>query len=285
MSAPEPDFELLSERAAWMREQIVGMAAQPVGAHLGGSLSATDVLSVLFFHVMRLRPGEPDWPDRDHFVLSKGHASAGLYAALAGRGFLDPDELATYGHSGGRLAGHPLKRVPGVELSTGSLGHGLPLAVGLALAARRGGRPNRAFALVGDGELQEGTIWEAAAAASALRLGNLVAVVDVNGWQMTGPTAPHGTSEHLAEKWSAFGWETVEVDGHDLEELAEVLAGDRSALEAPTVVLARTVKGRGVNFLEDDARSHYVKLNPRLYQRARASLAARQHAQQEQAPA
>jgi transketolase len=228
---------------------------------------------------MRLRPEQPDWPDRDHFVLSKGHASAGLYAALAGRGFFDPEELLTYGHSGGRLAGHPLKRVPGVELSTGSLGHGLPLAVGLALSARRRGRPNRAFALVGDGELQEGTIWEAAAAASALGLANLVAIVDVNGWQMTGPTAPHGTSDHLAEKWSAFGWGTVTVDGHDLSELVEALAGDRSSLEAPTVVLARTVKGRGVTFIEDDARSHYVKLSPRLHQRALASLGAQDRVQ------
>ena len=279
MSADAPSYDLLQERAAWMREQIVGMAAQPVGAHLGGSLSATDILSVLFFHVMRLRPEEPDWPDRDHFVLSKGHASAGLYAALAGRGFFDPEELSTYGHSGGRLAGHPLKRVPGVELSTGSLGHGLPLGVGLALAARRRGRPNRAFVLVGDGELQEGTIWEAAAAASALGLANLVAIVDVNGWQMTGPTAPHGTSDHLAEKWSAFGWGTVTVDGHDLPELVEALAGDRSSLEAPTVVLARTVKGRGVTFIEDDARSHYVKLSPRLHQRALASLGAEDRVQ------
>jgi transketolase len=274
MSCEDPEYDLLRERAAWMRERIVDMAAQPLGAHLGGSLSAADVLAVLFFHVLRLRPEQPDWPDRDHFVLSKGHASAGLYAALAARGFLDPEELETYGQTGGRLAGHPLRRVPGVEMSTGSLGHGFPLGLGLALGARRDDRPNRVFVLVGDGELQEGTIWEAAAVASALRLGNLVAIVDVNGWQMTGPTADHDSADRLAGKWSAFGWETVEVDGHDLPALVGALAGERAAEGVPTAVLARTVKGRGVNFIEDDARSHYVKLSPRLHQRALASLAA-----------
>jgi transketolase len=274
MSGEDPVYDLLRERAAWMRERIVDMAAQPLGAHLGGSLSAADVLAVLFFHVMRLRPEQPDWPDRDHFVLSKGHASASLYAALAARGFLDPEELETYGQTGGRLAGHPLRRVPGVEMSTGSLGHGFPLGLGLALGARREDRPNRVFVLVGDGELQEGTIWEAAAVASALRLGNLVAIVDVNGWQMTGPTAAHDSADRLAEKWSAFGWETVDVDGHDLPALVGALAGERAAEGTPTAVLAHTVKGRGVNFIEDDARSHYVKLSPRLHQRALASLAA-----------
>jgi transketolase len=274
MSAEDAAYDLLRERAAWMRERIVEMAAQPLGAHLGGSLSAADVLSVLFFHVMRLRPEQPDWPDRDHFVLSKGHASAALYAALAGRGFLDPEELSTYGRTGGRLAGHPLRRVPGVELSTGSLGHGFPLGLGLSIGARRDGRPSRSFVLVGDGELQEGTIWEAAAVASALQLGNLVAIVDVNGWQMTGPTADHDSAGRFAEKWSAFGWETVDVDGHDLPALVGALAGERSAEGKPTVVLAHTVKGRGVDFIEDDARSHYVKLSPRLHQRALASLAA-----------
>lgn len=274
MSAEDPAYDLLRERAAWMRERIVEMASQPVGAHLGGSLSAADILSVLFFHVMRLRPEQPEWPDRDHFVLSKGHASAGLYAALAGSGFFDPEELSTYGHSGGRLAGHPLRRVPGVEFSTGSLGHGFPLGLGLAIGARRDERPSRSFVLVGDGELQEGTIWEAAATASALRLGDLFAIVDVNGWQMTGPTTEHGSADRLAEKWSAFGWRTVDLDGHDLPALVEAFAGDPSPVGTPTVVLARTVKGRGVSFIEDDARSHYVKLSPRLRQRALASLAA-----------
>jgi transketolase len=274
MSAEDPAHELARERAAWMREQIVEMAAQPTGAHLGGSLSAADILAVLFFGVLRLRPEQPDWPDRDHFVLSKGHASAGLYAALAARGFLDPAELSTYGCSGGRLAGHPLRVVPGVEFSTGSLGHGLPLGVGLAIAARCDERPSRTFVLLGDGELQEGTVWEAAAAAPAMRLGNLVAIVDVNGWQMTGPTTDHRTSEGLAERWSSFGWRTIELDGHDVPALAEALASAPGPEGAPTAVLARTVKGRGVAFIEDDGRSHYVKLSPRLRQRALASLAA-----------
>lgn len=273
MSSAAPTHAELGERAAWMRERVVDMAAQPVGAHLGGSLSAADILAVLFFGVLRLRPEQPDWPDRDHFVLSKGHASAALYAALAGRGFFDPDELSTYGCSGGRLAGHPMRRVPGVELSTGSLGHGLSLGLGLALGARCDGRPRRSFVLLGDGELQEGTVWEAAAAASAQRAGNLVAIVDVNGWQMTGPTADHGTGARLAARWSAFGWKTIDVDGHDIPALAEAFADLPAADGEPTAVLAHTVKGRGVAFLENDGRSHYVKLSPNLHKRALASLA------------
>jgi transketolase len=275
MSATLVETDVLLQRAAWMRERIVDMAAQPLGAHVGGSLSATDILAVLFFGVLRLRPDEPDWPERDHLIMSKGHASAALYAALAGRGFLDEEELATYGHSGGRLAGHPLRRLPGVELSTGSLGHGLSLGLGFALAAARNGRPNRAFVVMGDGELQEGTVWEAAAAASALAVDNLTAVVDVNGWQMTGPTSDHGAGgASLADRWAAFGWAVREVDGHDVDVLSEALGSGPAAPGRPVVVLARTVKGRGVAFLEDDARSHYVKLSPRLHQRARASLAA-----------
>ena len=269
------DVEGLARRAFTVRGRILEMGATATGTHVGGSLSAADVLTVLYTNVLHVRPDEPEWPQRDYFVLSKGHASAALYAALAGRGFLDPEELSTYGRTGGRLAGHPLRRVPGVELSTGSLGHGLPLGLGLTIGARRDGRPSRSFVLVGDGELQEGTIWEAAAVASALRLGNLVAIIDVNGWQMTGPTTDHDSADRLAEKWSAFGWETVDVDGHDLPALVETLAGERAAEGTPTAVLAHTVKGRGVNFLEDDGRSHYVKLSPRLHQRALASLAAR----------
>jgi transketolase len=274
MTPENPAHEEIRERAGWMREQIVEMASQPLGAHLGGSLSATDILAVLFFGVLRLRPEQPDWPERDHFLLSKGHASAALYAALAGRGFFDPEELSSYARSGGRLAGHPLRRLPGVELATGSLGHGLSLGAGLTIAARCDGRPSRAFVLLGDGELQEGTVWEAASAAAAMRLGNLTAIVDVNGWQMTGPTTDHGTSTRLAERWSAFGWRTIELDGHDVPALAETLANVQGPEAAPTAVLARTIKGRGVGFLENDGRSHYVKLSPRLRQRARASLAA-----------
>jgi transketolase len=264
----------LRARAARIRRHVVGMAASPEGCHAGGSLSCADVLAVLYFGVLRLRPGQPDWPDRDHFVLSKGHASAALYAALAERGFLPPAELATYARPGGRLAGHPLRRVPGVEFPTGSLGHGLALGLGLALADRLDGRPGRTFVLLGDGELQEGTIWEALTPAAQHRLDNLVAIVDRNGWQITGRTEDVGGLEPLPDRFRAFGWEAREVDGHDVEALLAELSAVPRAPGRPTALVARTVKGRGVPFLEGRRRSHYVRLDERLERRALASLPA-----------
>ncbi|MDI6102992.1 transketolase [Actinoplanes sp. NEAU-A12] len=258
-----------------MREHILRMGATEHGTHVGGSLSCADVLAVLYGEVLRVRPDEPDWPERDRFVLSKGHAGAALYAALAERGFLPVDELETYGRRGGRLAGHPLRRLPGVEFPTGSLGHGLSLAAGVALALRRTGRTGRAFVLLGDGELQEGSVWEAAMAAGHHRLDNLIAVVDRNGLQITGGTEECITLEPLADRWRTFGWHAVEVDGHDVAALREVFAGVPRQVGRPTVVIARTVKGRGVPLFEGKKKSHSVQLTPRLYQRAAAGLKTR----------
>jgi transketolase len=265
----------LSERAARIREHALAMAALDEGAHLGGSLSASDILTVLLFEVMRVRPAWPDWPERDYLVLSKGHASAALYAALAERGFFPVSELLTYAGAGSRLAGHPMRCVPGVEFPTGSLGHGLSLGVGLSLAARHDGLPGRCYVILGDGELQEGSVWEAAMAASALRLRNVVAIIDHNCLQINGPTSRSRDDPALAAKWAAFGWETREVDGHNLAELRDACLPPPGAEGQPLAVVARTVKGRGVPFLEGRARSHYVKLSPELHRRARSALSRR----------
>lgn len=262
----------LRHAALRIREHILGMAANPEGAHAGGSLSAADILTVLYFRVLRVRPDEPEWPGRDHYIHSKGHAAAALYATLAERGFFPTEELGTYARVGGRLAGHPLRKVPGVEFPTGSLGHGLSLGLGLAVAARRDGRPNRVFVLLGDGELQEGSVWEAAMGASHYGLDNLVAIVDRNGLQICGPTEDRVRLEPLADRWRSFGWSVDLIDGHDLDALAA--AFDRLPHEAgrPSVVIAATVKGRGVRTLEGRKKSHYVTLTPELHRRFLAEL-------------
>jgi transketolase len=266
--------EALTARAHRVREAILAMAASPQGAHVGGSLSAVEILTVLYSGILRVRPADPAWPARDWFILSKGHASAALYAVLADRGFFGVQECQTYAQRGSRLAGHPLRRLPGVDFATGSLGHGLSVGTGLALAAQRTGGPNRCFVLLGDGELQEGSNWEAAMTAAHLHLDNLVAVVDRNGWQITGRTEECMALEPLAQRWLSFGWSCTEVDGHDVGQLQEVLASLPLAPGRPTAIIAHTVKGRGVRIFEDTKKSHYVQLTPRLYQRALASLRA-----------
>lgn len=257
-----------------VREHVLAMGAGPVGTHVGGSLSAADILVALYFHALRVRPAEPRWPDRDHFVLSKGHASAALYATLAERGFLDAGELASYALAGGRLLAHPTPKVPGVEFATGSLGHGLSLGVGLAVAARRAGRPNRSFVLLGDGELQEGSVWEAAMSAAHLGLDNLTAIVDRNRLQINGDTERRMRLEPLTDRWRGFGWAVAEVNGHDLAQLVAAL--DRVPVQAgrPTVLIADTVKGRGVRYLEGRKQCHYATLSRDLYQRALDALRA-----------
>jgi transketolase len=263
----------LAPRTWTVRERILRMGASATGAHVGGSLSAADILTVLYGAVLDVRSAEPDWPGRDRFVLSKGHASAALYAVLAEFGFIDPAECETYGSSGGRLAGHPLRRLPGVEFPTGSLGHGLSLGVGLALGLQRAGLPQRVFVLLGDGELQEGSVWEAVMAGAHLGLGNLTAIVDRNGWQISGTTEECMTLEPLAERWRAFGWDASDVDGHDLSVLHAAFTAAPAA--GPRVVIARTVKGRGVPMFENRKKSHYVTMTPALHQRALAGLRAR----------
>jgi transketolase len=259
-------------RAAAIRRHIVDMCANPEGGHLGGSLSAADILSVLYFSVLRVDPATPEDPDRDVFLLSKGHAAIALYATLAERGYIPVEELATYARPGGRLMGHPVRAVPGVEMPTGSLGHGLPLGLGFALSGRLAGRGRRVFVLLGDGELQEGSNWEAASAASAQGADELVAIVDRNTFQLGGGTEEIGGLEPLADRWRAFGWAVREIDGHDHEALHDALSSAPWELGRPSALIARTVKGQGVPLMAGRVSSHYATLNPRLHARVLHSL-------------
>ncbi len=271
-AAQAPTRETLETVAARIRAHVVDMCAGPEGGHLGGAFSCVEVLTALYFSVLNVDPDRPDDPARDRFLLSKGHAALALYATLAERGFLPVEELAGYGQPGSRLMGHPVRAVPGVEMPTGSLGHGLALACGFALAARYADGDSRSFVLLGDGELQEGSVWEAAIAAASLKLDRLVAVVDRNGLQLTGSTERIAPMEPLADRWRSFGWAVRDVDGHDVDGLTEHLAAAPWEPGKPSVLIARTVKGHGVPFLAGRAASHYVKLSPRNHARAIAAL-------------
>ncbi len=261
----------LEETAFRVRELVVEMCSGGEGGHVGGSLSVADVLVALYFDVMRVGPEHVDDPERDVFLLSKGHGAIGLYAVLCVRGYLTEEQLATYGHPGSLLSAHPTRAVPGVEMPTGSLGHGLSLGVGFALSARLSGTDRRCYVVTGDGELQEGSVWEAAMAAGAKGLDQLVAVVDRNRLQITGGTEEVMGLDPLAERFRSFGWTAHEVDGHDMAALREVL--HRPPVPGrPTVIVANTVKGRGISFIEGQTRSHYARLGEAQKKRALAAL-------------
>ena len=250
------DVDRLKARAAEIRQDVLTMVAAAGAGHPGGSLSATDIITALYFHVMNIDPARPDWPDRDRFVLSKGHACPALYAALARRGFFDPKELTTLRQHHSILQGHPdMKKTPGIDMSAGSLGNGLSVGVGMALSARLHHQDYMTYVLLGDGELQEGMVWEAAMAAGHHDLKNLTAIVDCNGVQINGWTNDIMTVEPLADKWRAFGWRVVEANGHRMEDILTALHTART-MRSPTVLLMRTVKGKGVSFMEDQNKWH-----------------------------
>ena len=257
MTASTPE---LRSHALVIRRHILRLIRAGRAGHVGGALSAADLAAALFFATMRMRPEQPDWPDRDRFVLSAGHKSLLLYAALAARGVIPEDLLDTYGRFGSALPGHPdMHKLPGVEASTGALGHGLALAVGMALGLRSSARPSRIFALMGDGEQAEGSIWEAAAAASHYRLANLVGIVDCNGLQISGPTVEVMSYEPLPERWRAFGWAVRRIDGHDLPLIVETLAAVPFHPGRPSLIVADTIKSRGIPFMEGKVEYHYWK--------------------------
>jgi len=263
-------IEALQQRASALRRHVIGIAEAQY-CHLGGSLSCADLMAALFFDVLQLN----DTPQRrrDRFLLSKGHAVHVFHAVLAERGLIDADELPRSGQSGSRLAGHPTKRAPGVEFATGSLGHALAVGVGIALAEQLDASPSRTVVLLGDGELQEGTIWEAALAAPRFGLPNLLAIVDYNRFQSAGAVDDVVPLEPLADKWRAFRWRVREVDGHDLPAILDALHAAAQA-DAPTALIAHTVKGKGVPGVEGTARAHYTQLSAEEAARARAALEA-----------
>ncbi|WP_345571494.1 transketolase [Nonomuraea rosea] len=262
----------LGRIATDVRRSIVTMIDRAGIGHIGGDLSVTDILVTCFYGVMSIDPERPRWAHRDRFVLSKGHCAAALYSTLAHCGFFAPAELETFMAPLSALNGHPNKvKVPGVETNTGALGHGLPVATGCALAARLDGAPWRTFVVLGDGELQEGSNWEAAMAAAHHELAGLTAVVDRNRLQQGARTEDTNRLDSLAGKWHSFGWEVREIDGHDHLALRQALRG--SATGRPVAVIANTIKGKGVSFMEDRVEWHHKVPDPAQVQAALAELA------------
>lgn len=266
----------LEEQAFELREKLIQLCGTYEGAvHIGGDLSAADIFTVLYEYAMNLDPDDISMPERDRFVLSKGHAAVCMYIAMAIRGFFDYEEIVrTYGQLDSAFGMHPCKvQLPGVECSTGSLGHGLGLAVGMATWARQQGRSHRVFTLVGDGESIEGSIWEAAIAGVSQRLGNLVVLVDRNRQFMTSMSEERIILEPYADKWRAFGWNVVEVDGHNMAELVTAMDNLPSVdSNVPTAIICRTVKGKGVDFMEAEIGWHAGSVNAQDLERALASL-------------
>jgi transketolase len=273
---PESLIEGLEERALEMRLDCLTMIHRRKAGHPGGSLSAAEIMAVLYFHKMDIDPKRPDWPERDRFILSKGHAAALLYSALARRGYFPIEDLDQWGELDCHLQGHPdrLKTI-GVEMTTGLLGHGVAIGAGLALAGRMSEQSYRVYILLGDGECQAGVVWEGAMTAAKYRLSNMVAIVDYNNVQLDGPVHEIMPLDPLVEKWRAHNWATLEVNGHDIRQLLEALDLADEIHDKPTVIVAHTTKGKGVSFMENEAHWHGVPPNDEQFQQAVAELKGR----------
>ncbi|MTI85790.1 MAG: transketolase [Firmicutes bacterium] len=253
----EQTISALEGRAKAIRRHVVKMIGKAGSGHPGGSLSAADIVTSLYFNVMRIDPQRPHWEDRDRFVLSKGHAAPVQYAALAERGYFPVEELTGLRKLGSPLQGHPdMKKVPGIEMSTGSLGQGLSAANGMALAGRLDSKDYNVYVLLGDGEIQEGQVWEAAMAAAHYKLDNVIAFLDHNGFQIDGPVKEIMSPEPVAEKWKSFGWDVQVIDGHNIKEIIAATEKCRAVKDQPSMIIAETVKGKGVSFMEDKVEWH-----------------------------
>jgi transketolase len=252
-----------------MRKNIVEMIGIGYRGHFGGSLSAADIVAALYFYKMNHDPQNPKWEGRDRFILSKGHAAPVQYSALAECGYFPKSEFKRFKKPDGMLQGHPdLKKTPGVEANTGSLGQGLSLGIGMALGLKKDGLPSKVFVLMGDGELGEGQIWEAATVAPHYQLDNLVAIIDRNRVQAMGFTCDRVNQGDLASKWRSFGWEVIEADGHDMASLVAALDKTDSVKGKPSVIIADTIKGKGISFAENTANYHNNEVNAEQYQQA-----------------
>jgi transketolase len=272
LSNRESKLASLRNEALKIRRNVWRALHAAGSGHMGGSLSAADLLAALYFHHMRLRPDEPDWPERDRFVLSKGHANAALGAVLAQAGIIDDATLDQFYAFDSLFGMHPDIKLDGVEMSTGGLGHGLSVGIGMALGARLQRRAFRVLVMLGDGELQEGSNWEAAMAAAHLGVSNLTAILDYNKVQQSGHVAQMLSLEPVADKWRAFGWEIVETDGHDMEQIVSALDALPYASDRPSMLVAHTVKGKGVSFAEDTHLWHSNMVSDQVYQKALAEL-------------
>ncbi len=250
-------ISVLEEEAIEIRKRTLEIIYSASGGHTGGSLSSVDIMTALYYAVLKIDPQNTNDPDRDRFILSKGHSVESLYAVLSRRGFIEDSVLDTYGKFNSILAGHPTRKVNGIEVNSGALGHGLSVGVGMALAAKRQGKSYRTFVLMGDGEHGEGSIMEAAASAGHYKLDNLTAIVDRNMLQISGNTEDVMTIEDLGKKYEACGWNVVEIDGHDMGVLVDTFNSAPTVKGKPTFVIAKTIKGKGVSFMENVAKWHH----------------------------
>lgn len=262
----------LEQMGQQLRRDCIDCIGIGVAGHIGGSCSAADLMAALYFYKMRVDPENPEWEGRDYFLLSKGHAAILQYSALAERGYFPKEDLLRCKEIGFYLQGHPHLGIPGVEAGTGSLGQGLSIGLGMALGLRMDGKKNRVYVLLGDGELDEGQVWEAAMAAASYSLKNLYAIVDANGFQAQGRIRDRLDSGPLAAKWQAFGWEVREIDGHCMEEIMGALDWAETVSEKPAVILAHTVKGKGISFAENQAGFHNAALTEEQYRQALTEL-------------
>ncbi|MDR0712580.1 MAG: transketolase [Prevotellaceae bacterium] len=262
----------LSYRAELIRRRTLEIIRCAGGGHTGGDLSAVDLLATLYLHVLNVTPANPSDPNRDRFVMSKGHCVEALYCTLAQAGFIPDSLLNSYGAFGSVLAGHPTKKVPGVEVNSGSLGHGLSVGVGMSIAAKMNGQTYLTYVLMGDGEQGEGSIYEAAMAAGHYKLDNLIAIIDRNGLQISGRTEDIMSLEPIRARWEAFGWEVTEVNGNDVPALVETFAAMTQSKGKPRLLIAKTVKGKGVSFMENVAKWHHGVPNDDQLEQAKSEI-------------
>ena len=269
------DIKQLKQTAKELRLTVIDVMKWSGGAHVGGSLSCMDLLTALYFKYLKINPEEPDWDGRDRFILSKGHAAAGYIPVLAKRGFFPEEQLKSFNHFGSPFAMHPdTNKVVGCDASAGSLGHGLPMALGMALSFRQQGKDNKVVCLMGDGECQEGSVWEAAMAISHFKASNVITIVDRNHAQIDGTTEEVMALEPFADKWEAFGFDVIKIDGNDMAQVCDALekawaVGDE---QKPVFILADTVKGKGVDFMEGNVPYHYCNGTDEVCKKAKASI-------------
>ncbi len=257
LKVKESKVKELESLAENIRRKVVEIVFSAKGGHIGGSLSSVDIETVLYFHVMNIDPENPKMENRDRFILSKGHSVEALYAVLETKGFIDQGMLDTYGQFGSKLAGHPTKKIPGVELNSGALGHGLSVGVGMAMAAKMDRKTFKTYVLMGDGEQGEGSIYEAAMSGSHYKLDNLVAIIDRNTLQISGKTEDVMSLEPMRERWEAFGWEVIDMEGNNIQDIMETFDGLDYSNAKPKLLIAHTTKGNGVSFMEKLAKWHH----------------------------
>lgn len=265
----------LKKTAEEIRKRVVEIIYSAHGGHIGGSLSSVEMTTALYFHVLNVDPQHPQYPDRDRYILSKGHSVETLYATLAQKGFIEQSLLDTYGKFNSRLAGHPTKKTPGVELNSGALGHGLSVGVGMAIGAKMSGKSFKTYVLMGDGEQGEGSIYEAAMSASHYKLDNLVAIIDRNTLQISGKTENVMALEPMRQRWEAFGWEVSDVNGNDLEEIVSMFDAIDYSNRKPKLIISHTTKGNGISYMENGAKWHHGVPDEEQYQQAIAEIEQR----------